>query len=86
MAGFHLTNRAELQLEEVEPRIKITIPNPEKLRTLGDLIHFDNVSYRYRNASKLTLGGVTFTVGQGGRCAFVGGVSLLLLDPFLETF
>ncbi|KII94954.1 hypothetical protein PLICRDRAFT_660687 [Plicaturopsis crispa FD-325 SS-3] len=72
LAGFHETSRAEVTVEEAELSVKIVILDPDKLRTLGDLVHLENVSFRYPNAVKPTLEGVTLTVDQGGRCAFVG--------------
>ncbi len=75
LAGYHLTSRADIQLEDLDPPIKITLPNPEKLRTTGDLVHFENVVFRWKKMKKNMLENVTFTVGQGGRCSFVGAVS-----------
>ncbi|CAK5275316.1 unnamed protein product [Mycena citricolor] len=72
MAGFHLTNRSEIEQLATEPRVRIHIENPEKLRTVGDLIHFDAVEFRFPKAKKAFLENITFTVSQGGRCAFVG--------------
>ncbi|KAJ7098765.1 P-loop containing nucleoside triphosphate hydrolase protein [Mycena belliarum] len=72
MAGYHLTNRAEIETAAGEPRVKINIDSPEKLRTLGDLIHFDAVEYRFPKAKTAFLEDMTFTINQGGRCAFVG--------------
>ncbi|EIM83035.1 P-loop containing nucleoside triphosphate hydrolase protein [Stereum hirsutum FP-91666 SS1] len=72
LAGYHLTNRGEIAIEEGEAKVKIAIHSPEKLRTAGSLVHCENVSFRYPKAAKATLEGVTFTVDQGGRCAFVG--------------
>jgi ATP-binding cassette subfamily F protein 3 len=72
MVGYYNSNRAEITIKDLEPPIKITIPSPPKMRTVGDLIHFDAVEFRYPKAKKPLLEGVTFTVDQGGRCAFVG--------------
>ncbi|KAI0343208.1 P-loop containing nucleoside triphosphate hydrolase protein [Trametopsis cervina] len=70
--GYHLTARGAIVIDEGEPPVKVTVDNPEKLRTAGNLIHMDNVYFRYPKAEKPILEGVTFTVEQGGRCAFVG--------------
>ncbi|GAA6058948.1 hypothetical protein JCM10212_002900 [Sporobolomyces blumeae] len=72
LAGYHLTSRAEVVLQEQESAVKIRIPKPEKLRTLGDLVHFDLVEYRFPRAKTPLLSNVTFTLEQGGRIAFVG--------------
>ncbi|SCV69181.1 BQ2448_2201 [Microbotryum intermedium] len=71
-AGYHLSNRDDILLEDQESRIKLRIPDPEKLRTLGALIHFDGVEFRHPRQKTPLLEDVTFTIDQGGRCAFVG--------------
>ncbi len=81
MAGYHLTARSGVEMEDMEPKVKINIPNPEKLRTAGDLIHLENISFKHRNAPKPMIEGVSFTVEQGGRCAFVGAVCYLSSPP-----
>ncbi|KAJ7831894.1 P-loop containing nucleoside triphosphate hydrolase protein [Mycena leptocephala] len=72
MAGYFNSNRIDIDKAVTEARVKINIESPEKLRTLGDLIHFDAVEYRFPKAKKPFLEGITFTINQGGRCAFVG--------------
>ncbi|KAJ7693913.1 P-loop containing nucleoside triphosphate hydrolase protein [Mycena rosella] len=72
MAGYHNTNRSEIEMAFVERTVKISIASPDKLRTLGDLIHFDAVEYRFPKAKKPFLEEITFTVNQGGRLALVG--------------
>ena len=75
MSGYFLSNRAAIEIDEGEPPVKVVIDNPEKLRTAGNLVHLDNVAIRFKGAEKPLFEGVTLTVGQGGRCAFVGAVS-----------
>ncbi|KAJ7724833.1 P-loop containing nucleoside triphosphate hydrolase protein [Mycena metata] len=72
MVGYFNSNRADVDKVATEPRIKINIESPEKLRTTGDLIHFDAVEYRFPRTKKPFLEDITFTINQGGRCAFVG--------------
>lgn len=72
LAGFHLTSRAEIAEEDTERRVKISLSQPTKLRTAGDLIHFQDVAFRYSKSKKNVVEGVNFTVGQGGRCSFIG--------------
>jgi ATP-binding cassette subfamily F protein 3 len=84
LAGYHNSRKIELVMEDAESNVKIRLSDPPKLRTLGDLIHFDNVSYRFPKAKTALLEDVVFTVEQGGRCAFVGAVSpssLSSIDP-----
>lgn len=71
MAGYHLSNRAEITIEQAEPRVKIGLPDPEKLRTTGDLVHFDKVEYRFPKAKTPFLAEVTFTIEQGGRISSI---------------
>lgn len=79
---YNLTNRLEIAIEDLEPKVKITLPNPEKLRTTGELVSFDGVAFKYPTASPAkekpvwVLQDVTFTVGQGGRCVLVGAVGV----------
>lgn len=75
LVGYHNARKIDLVLEDAESVVKIRLSSPTKLRTLGDLIHFDNVSYRFPKAKTALLEDVVFTVEQGGRCAFVGAVS-----------
>ena len=77
--GYALTARAALTIEDIEPRVRLSIPSPEKLRTVGDLVHFDKVAYKWPGASRKVVEDVMFTVQQGGRVAFVGAVCHCLL-------
>ncbi|KAJ6515472.1 P-loop containing nucleoside triphosphate hydrolase protein [Mycena sanguinolenta] len=72
MVGYFNSNRMDMESIVTEPRIKINIESPEKLRTAGDLIHFDAVEYRFPKAKKPFLEDITFTINQGGRSALVG--------------
>lgn len=75
MAGFHNSSRAGIVIEANEAKIKINIASPDKLRTLGDLLYFDRIDFRFAKAKTSLLEDVTFTVEQGDRLAFVGAVS-----------
>lgn len=72
LAGFHLTSRAEVAPEETERHVKVTLSEPTRLRTAGDLIHFQDVAFRYPKMQSNVVEGVSFTVSQGGRCSFIG--------------
>ncbi|BGP24160.1 iron complex transport system ATP-binding protein [Rhodotorula toruloides] len=72
LVGYYTSRRAEIAVQEHESATKIIVPSPEKLRTLGDLVHFDQVEYSFPSAKTPLLAKVTFTVEQGGRVAFVG--------------
>lgn len=75
---FNSTSRASVEDQQIDPPVTIKINDPPPLRTVGDLVTFDKVSFAYPvRGSKTKLGkplleGVSFTVEQGGRVAFVG--------------
>ena len=73
--GSYRTSRAGIEIEEQEPPVHIVIPPVAKLRTLGDLVTFDKVTFKYRRAAAPLLQDVTFSIPQDGRVAFVGAVS-----------
>lgn len=75
MAGYSTSNRAGVEMEDLEPKVKIVLPDAVALRTIGDLVHFDNVGFRFPKAEKALLSNINFTVEQGSRIAFVGAVS-----------
>lgn len=80
LEGFHLTSRAEVTLEELEADAKISLPDPAPLRTKGDLVHLDDVSYSHPprrgaappSSSKPLLENVRLTIPQDARIALVG--------------
>ncbi|KAJ9091605.1 hypothetical protein QFC21_007145 [Naganishia friedmannii] len=72
LAGSHLSSRTEIVQDDVERRVKMSLPQPTKLRTSGDLIHFQDVAFRYPKTKTNVVVGVSFTVGQTGRCPFIG--------------
>lgn len=72
MVGYFDSRRSGIEIEAPERQVKIKIADPPQLRTLGDLVHFDNVEFRYPRAPKPLLSAVTFTIEQNGRLAFVG--------------
>jgi ATPase subunit of ABC transporter with duplicated ATPase domains len=49
----------------------MSFPQPTKLRTSGDLIHFQDVAFRYPKTKTNVVEAVSFTVGQTGRCSFI---------------
>lgn len=92
LAGYHLTSRAEIAQDDVERRVKMSLPQPSKLRTSGDLIHFQDVAFRYPKTKNNVVESVSFTVGQTGRCSFIGAngegkstIAKLVLGELLPT-
>jgi hypothetical protein len=57
--------------------VHIVIPPVARLRTLGDLVTFDKVTFKYRRAASPLLQDVSFSVPQDGRVAFVGAVGIV---------
>lgn len=72
LAGFHLTNRAELQVEELDRPIKLSFPDPEPMRFPGALISAHNVSFAYPGTNSMVLEHVTLNVHPGTRVGLVG--------------
>ncbi|EJT98014.1 hypothetical protein DACRYDRAFT_5501 [Dacryopinax primogenitus] len=72
LVGYALTSRAGVQFEEQEQVVRLCLPEAPQLRTTGDLVTFDKVSFRYPKAKKPLLEDVTFSLAQGGRMAFIG--------------
>jgi len=72
LAGYHLTSRAELQVEEVDKPIKLSFPDPEPMRFPGALISANNVSFAYPGTNAMTLDGITITIHPGARVGLVG--------------
>ncbi|KAK0523295.1 hypothetical protein OC835_006300 [Tilletia horrida] len=75
-AGYSLTARAALVIEELDKPIHFTFPNPAPLRFPGALAHLDHVSFAYPAASgtpsQMVIEDVTLTIGEGERVALVG--------------
>ncbi|KZO96211.1 P-loop containing nucleoside triphosphate hydrolase protein [Calocera viscosa TUFC12733] len=69
---YALTTRQGVEFEDQERNVKIFLPQAPELRTMGDLITFDKVSFKFPKTQRLLLEDVTFSVPQSGRMAFVG--------------
>ncbi|KAH7341316.1 P-loop containing nucleoside triphosphate hydrolase protein [Rhizoctonia solani] len=70
--GFHLTSRAEIEIEGVDPPVNLPFPDPEDLRFPGTLCSAANVTYRYSKTGPIILDDVTLTVHPGDRVGLVG--------------
>lgn len=75
MAGYALTSRAAIQIEEVEQEVKMKLPEAAEIKTVGDLIHLERATLGY--GKNVLLESVTMTMSPGDRVALVGKVSLL---------
>ncbi|KZO96205.1 P-loop containing nucleoside triphosphate hydrolase protein [Calocera viscosa TUFC12733] len=72
LGGYYLTARQGVEMEQQEGGVRISLPQAPELRTLGDLVTFDKVSFKFPKAKKPLLEEVSFSLPQGGRMAFVG--------------
>lgn len=67
-------------LEDQDPPVRLILSDPAPLRTNGDLVTFDRVSFGYsRSKQKALLEDVSFSLPQGGRMAFVGAVRVQIV-------
>jgi ATPase subunit of ABC transporter with duplicated ATPase domains len=73
LAGFHLTNRAGLEIPQFDPPVTITLPaQPEPLRHAGPLFSFEKVSYTYPKSGVWTLKEVDLVMHPGERVGLAG--------------
>ncbi|CAD6890856.1 unnamed protein product [Tilletia controversa] len=81
-AGYFLTSRAALTIEDLDKPVYFTFPNPAQLRYPGALAHLEQVSFAYPSTklgssstaakSKMIVQDVSLTIGEGERVALVG--------------
>jgi ATP-binding cassette subfamily F protein 3 len=77
LAGYYLTNRAEIEIPQDEAAVKLRIPGEVgELRGGGALVAFEGVGFRYKGknggADKQVLEGITFSIHPGGRMGIIG--------------
>ncbi|KAG8714810.1 hypothetical protein FRC09_017225, partial [Ceratobasidium sp. 395] len=72
LGGFHLTSRAGIEIEGVDPPVNLPFPDPEDLRFPGSLCSATNVTYRYSRSGPVVLDDVTITIHPGDRVGLVG--------------
>ncbi|KAK4620608.1 ABC transporter F family member 3 [Fulvia fulva] len=71
LAGYHDSNRAEIELPKFDPPATMTIPTqPPDLRFPGSLVSFENVSFKYGNRPILT--DINLTIHPGDRIGLAG--------------
>ncbi|KAF8587322.1 P-loop containing nucleoside triphosphate hydrolase protein [Ramaria rubella] len=71
-AGFFLSSRDEIQVDDLDPPVDLPFPNPEPMRFPGSLCALSNVSFRYASQGPLILEDATLTVQPGDRVGLVG--------------
>lgn len=70
--GYHLTNRSEVTIDELDAPIKFPIVEPEQLRFPGALFTFSNVSFSYSRQTPNVLENVNLVMHPGDRVGLVG--------------
>lgn len=91
LAGYHLKNRADIEIPSVDPPVKMAIPlDPPALRFPGALLSLEDVSYAYpKSRNKPVLADVTLTVHPGervGLCGLNGSGKSTLVNLALGLF
>lgn len=73
MAGWSLTNRAEIEIPGFDPQVSIILPDqPLPLRHPGSLVSFEKVSYSYPKSGVWTLKDIDLVIHPGDRVGLVG--------------
>jgi ATP-binding cassette subfamily F protein 3 len=74
LGGYHLSNRAEIEIPVFEPPVKLAFPRqPPKLKFPGALVSLENVSFAYRDGNKApVLKDVSLTIHPGTRTGIAG--------------
>jgi ATP-binding cassette subfamily F protein 3 len=74
LAGYHLTNRAEIEVPDFDPPVKLTFPrHPPELRFPGSLVSLEKVSFAYPGRNKVPiLVDVSLTIHPGQRVGLAG--------------
>ncbi|KAK7956893.1 ABC transporter [Apiospora aurea] len=81
LVGYHLTSRAEIEVEEEDRPVSLVLPTTTDLRFPGPLLSLEQVSFSYTPLSKagkaaapspFALGGITLSVHMGDRIGIVG--------------
>lgn len=73
LAGYHLKNRADIEIPTMDPPVKITLPSePPPLRYPGALVSFEHVSFRYASKKPMVLSDITFSLHPGERIGLCG--------------
>lgn len=74
LGGYHTTARAEIEIPEFDPPVKLTFPRqPPDLRFPGALVSMENVTFAYPGKKKApTLTDVSLTIHAGTRTGLAG--------------
>ncbi|KAF2680827.1 ABC transporter ATP-binding protein uup-1 [Lentithecium fluviatile CBS 122367] len=74
LGGYHLTNRAEIEIPDFDPPVKMAFPRqPPDLRFPGALVSLEKVSFAYPGRKKTpVLTDITLTIHPGQRVGLAG--------------
>ncbi|KAL0576029.1 hypothetical protein V5O48_005936 [Marasmius crinis-equi] len=73
LPGYHLKNRADIEIPQDDNSAKITIPSePPELRFPGALVAVENLTFKYTRTAAPTLNNVILSVHLGDRIGLVG--------------
>ncbi|KAI9474013.1 MAG: P-loop containing nucleoside triphosphate hydrolase protein [Benjaminiella poitrasii] len=71
-AGYHLTQRDEVVVEQGFKTSSIKIPDPQPLRYNGSVFYLNEASFRYQRAIKNTIEPFSIQIEPRSRIAFMG--------------
>ena len=74
LVGYHLTSRADIEIQAEEQVVKLRLPPAAGIKVKGNLVSVEHVTVGY-GKGKPILEDVTMSLGQGDRVAFIGRVS-----------
>jgi ATP-binding cassette subfamily F protein 3 len=72
MPGFHFSAREAITIEPEERSVRIKLGDPPILERQGNLLHMENLGYRYAISEKWVIRALNMTIGLGDRVALVG--------------
>lgn len=72
-AGYHLSSRPEIVVEQGVRTAAIKIPEPPSLRYHGPVFSMKNVSFAYPDSNKKIITNFSLDITLGSRIAFLGG-------------
>ena len=74
LAGYHLTNRAEIEIPDFDPPVRLSFPSkPPDLRFPGALVSLEKVSFSYPGRKRVPiLTDIDLTINPGERVGLAG--------------
>ncbi|KAF2752747.1 putative ABC ATPase [Pseudovirgaria hyperparasitica] len=72
LAGYHLSNRREIDIPPEERTTSILLPQPRELRFPGPLVSLQNVSFSYTSNKDFILRDINLNIHIGSRTGVIG--------------